>query len=245
MLAAVKACGPGSVLSHVPGAMLLGILGRDEDLYPEVTVVGDRRLSIPRIRVHRTAELHPRDRWVRHGIPVTSPARLLLDLAARTTGKPLRSLVRRAQGNGLVNVRRILETIERFEPRRGSRRLRDLIASGPEPTKSELEDVVLDLLIAGGFEHPDVNRALRLNGQRVVPDFRWPDRRVIVEADGVPWHDDKLAREDDAVRQALLEAHGERVLRVTWAQAVGAPEQTRRRIAAAGAPRPGNRGRRG
>lgn len=43
----------------------------------------------------------------------------------------------------------------------------------------------------------------------------------------------KLAREHDAERQALLEAHGYRVLRVTWSQAVLCPQQTVARIRAA------------
>ena len=45
-----------------------------------------------------------------------------------------------------------------------------------------------------------------------------------------------FAREDDAERQALLEAHGERVLRVSWAQAIARPQETLLRIRAAGAP---------
>ena len=75
----------------------------------------------------------------------------------------------------------------------------------------------------------------------MIPDFRWPDRRLVVEADGAAWHDDPLAREDDAERQAILEAHGERVVRVTWRQAVVRPAQTLARIRAAGAP-PGRHG---
>jgi very-short-patch-repair endonuclease len=70
----------------------------------------------------------------------------------------------------------------------------------------------------------------------VIPEFRWPDERLVVEADGVAWHGDRLAREDDAERQALLEASGERVVRVTWAQAIGRRAQTLERLRAAGAP---------
>jgi very-short-patch-repair endonuclease len=76
-----------------------------------------------------------------------------------------------------------------------------------------------------------------LAGRRVIPDFRWPAARLVVEADGAAWHDNPTAREDDAERQALLEAHGERVIRVTWEQAVARRAETRRRIGAAGAPR--------
>lgn len=68
-----------------------------------------------------------------------------------------------------------------------------------------------------------------------MPDFRWPEQRLVLEADGARWHDGELAREDDAERQALLEAAGERVLRVRWEQAVCRENQTVARLRAAGA----------
>jgi hypothetical protein len=111
-----------------------------------------------------------------------------------------------------------------------------ILATGPAPTRSVLEDAVLDLMLRGGLAHPDVNVPLWLDGRRVVPDFRWPEQRLIVEADGAAWHDNRLARQDDAERQALLEAHGERVVRVDWQQTVARSAQTFRRIVAAGAP---------
>jgi very-short-patch-repair endonuclease len=109
------------------------------------------------------------------------------------------------------------------------------VATGPAPTRSELEDVLLDLILKAGFRRPDINLPMRINGQRVIPDLRWPEHNLVIEADGAAWHDDKLSREDDAERQALLEAHGERVVRVTWKQAVSQPRQTLARIRAAGA----------
>jgi very-short-patch-repair endonuclease len=54
-----------------------------------------------------------------------------------------------------------------------------------------------------------------------------------VELDGATWHDDRFAREDDAERQALLEAHGYRVLRISWRQLVDHPRQTIARLRAA------------
>jgi very-short-patch-repair endonuclease len=75
-----------------------------------------------------------------------------------------------------------------------------------------------------------------VEGRRVVPDFRWPDERLVVEADGRAWHDNEIAREDDAERQALLEAHGESVVRVTWNQAIANASQTLARLRSAGAP---------
>ena len=105
------------------------------------------------------------------------------------------------------------------------------------PTRSEFEDLLLDLVLAAGFAPPDVNVPLRLEGRLVIPDLRWPAQRLCVEADGRMWHDDPVARADDAERQALLEASGERVLRVTWHQALVGRARTVARLAAAGAPR--------
>lgn len=144
--------------------------------------------------------------------------------------------MRQAQSLRRVSTRQLTEQVSRIGPRRGVRKLRRILATGPAPTRSELEDIVLDLIVAGGLAHPEVNAPILLSGRRVIPDFRWPQQRLVLEADGAVWHDGRLAREDDAERQALLEAHGERVLRVSWTQAVAHPGQTLARIREAGAP---------
>jgi very-short-patch-repair endonuclease len=69
-----------------------------------------------------------------------------------------------------------------------------------------------------------------------VPDFLWPDERIVIEADG-PHHDDAFERMADRERQAILEAHGYRVIRVTWEQAIAQPGRTLRRFWDAKAPR--------
>jgi hypothetical protein len=160
----------------------------------------------------------------------------LVDLASSLPERALRRAVRHAQSLRLVSVRQVLAALERAGPYRGRAALAGLLVTGPAPTRSELEDVVLDLILRGGFDHPQVNVPMILSGRRVVPDFRWPAQRLVVEADGAAWHEHRLAREDDAERQALLEGHGERVLRVTWEQAVARPDETLRRLRAAGAP---------
>ncbi len=124
-------------------------------------------------------------------------------------------------------------------PARGRAKLAKIIATGAAPTQSELEDAVLDLLLRNGFAHPLVNEPLFLDGRRIVPDFRWPEQRLVIEADG-PHHYDPLARADDLERQAILEAHGDHgdhVERVTWEQAIARQRETLRRFTTAGAPR--------
>ena len=94
------------------------------------------------------------------------------------------------------------------------RRILDL---GAVPTRSPLEDRVYDLVVGSRLERPQSNPPYRLAKRTVYPDLYWPHLRLIVEVDSREWHDDPLARLDDAERQAELEAAGERVLRVTSA----------------------------
>lgn len=155
------------------------------------------------------------------GIRITTPLQTLHDSAPDTSDRHLRRLVRRAQAHHRVSIRQLAT----------SSRLAMIAATGPAPTKSELEDIILDALLAR-FEHPDVNQPLYIEGRKYVPDFRWPAERLILEADSAEWHDPVL----DAERQALLEAHGERVLRVRWQEAVGDQSRMLRRVEAAGAP---------
>jgi hypothetical protein len=174
---------------------------------------------------------------MRHaGIPTTTPARTLVDLAAVANYALLRRAVRRALALRRVSVPQLVAAARRLGRRRGSAQLSRVLADAA-PTRSELEDVVLDLIVDAGFVRPEVNQPLLLAGRRVVPDFRWPDQQVVLEADGARWHDNAIARQDDAERQALLEAHRERVLRVTWKEAVRRPRETITRVDGAGVPR--------
>ncbi len=234
-LAAVKACGTHAVLSHRSAAELWGLLERTDRL-PAVTVPERERREHAGIEVHQSARLERRDLTRRAQIPVTTPARTVLDLAAICGRRELRAAVRRGQASHLISLRRLVEVIDRLAPCRGVRKLRALLADGHVPTASELENIVFDLIADGGLVAPDVNKPIRVAGRWIKPDFRWPHERLIIEADGAAWHDQKLAREDDVERQALLEADGETVLRVTWRQAVGDRAATLRRIRLAGAP---------
>ncbi len=228
-LAAVKACGPTAHLSHYSAAALYGLV-RWDYRYPEVTVTGKRRHA--GIRTHRTTIP---DATHHQGIPITTPARTLIDLAGQLDYGPLRRAVREAQRH-LVTIPQILTTLDRLGPRPGIANLTKILATGHAPTRSELEDAVLDLLLNAGFQQPDINQPIRIQGRRIVPDFRWPHEHLVIEADGAHWHDNRLTREDDAEKQAILEAHGERVIRISWPQAIIQRPQTLNRIKAAGAP---------
>jgi predicted transcriptional regulator of viral defense system len=233
-LAAVKAHGPEAWLSHHAATVHFALLA-PSDRPPDVTVLGPTTRRHPGIRTHRTTHLDPRDRTRHRGVPTTAPARTLLDLAGTAIpDKGLRRAVHEAQAQRLTNVRDLVDVLNRHPGRRGATRLRTLVADGPAPTRSELEDIVLDLLLSAGLPKPDVNKPLHIHGRRLIPDFRWPKHHLILEADGGQWHDTPLAQADDAERQSFLEQHGERVVRARWNEAVRTPGRITDRLEAAG-----------
>jgi predicted transcriptional regulator of viral defense system len=152
-LAAVKACGPGAVLSHFAAAALWGFV-RWDSRFPEVTVKGTGARRHEGIRVHRTTRLDRRDVRRHKGIPVTAPARTLVDLATVIGPKPLRRAVREAQSQRWVSTRQVVDMMRRLGPRPGVRNLANILVTGPAPTRSELEDEVLDLILSGGSRTP-------------------------------------------------------------------------------------------
>ena len=229
--AAVLACGDTAVLSHFAAAAFWGFSIWEERRI-DVTVTGGAR-DIDGIRAHRSRALQRDDVQVRDAIRVTTPARTLLDLAAVLPEQALRALVRRAQAQHVVSIRQILELIARSNGHHGAAKLRAVTADGPAPTRSELEDLLLDLLDRAAIPRPEINAPLRLGTETIIPDCLWREQRVAIEADSVTWHAHKLTREHDAHKQARLEAAGYRVLRITWQQISRTPEQTLARIRAA------------
>ena len=230
-MAAVLACGAGAVLGHYAAAAHLELLEHD-DRDPEVIVPRSGGRKIDGIRVHRS-RLDPRDVWTRDAIRVTSPARTILDVAATMGPKALRRMVRQAQAERHVNVRQLLEILQRHPGRRGAAKLRAVIADGPAPTRSHHEDLVLDLIDRAGITRPELNVWLHLDGRNISPDMLWREQRLVVECDSRRWHSDPLTLQDDADKQAILEANGHRVLRITWGQAVNHQRQTIARLRAA------------
>jgi hypothetical protein len=241
-MAAVLAGGIDACLSEWASCTLAGLVrwdGRPID----VTVRGESHRSRPGIRFHRARTLDPRDTMRRHGIPCTTPARAILEIAPQLSDQRLKRLVRKAQAEKLASVRQFEAMLGRANGQPAAHRIAAIIATGAAPTYSGDEDHVLDLVLDAGFEHPEVNQRLIVGAATrrtpYFPDVRWPAQHLILEIDSA-WHDDPLSQQLDAERQAELEAAGERVLRTTKQQALADPRQLFARLTAAGAPWPAN-----
>ena len=92
---------------------------------------------------------------------------------------------------------------------------RGFLASAPCPRAARSRTARTTSSSRSASKSPLVQPAVPAPGRTVYPDLYWPHLRLVVEVDSLEWHDDPLARHDDAERQAELEAAGERVLRFT------------------------------
>jgi very-short-patch-repair endonuclease len=209
-LAAVLACGPGSVLSHTSAAALWEIA--EERGGPHVTA--PHRLR-PRAVVAHEGRLTAADVTIRAGIPVTSPARTLADLAHSLDDEALERVVREAQFRGLFSVRAIQDALTR----RPSVVLRDLL-DDLNPTQSKLEDAFLRLCRRHRIPKP---RAQIRDGRR-RPDFVWPESRLVVEVDSWQAHSTPHAFQADRTRSNAVQLAGWTILRFTYRDVTRRPE---------------------
>ena len=213
-MAAVLACGPDAVLSHRSAAVLWGIL-EGERAAVDVTVPGRRR-GRPGIRVHESA-LSTDERTVRGGIPATTAARTLLDLAAHLQPHQLNRALERAEALGLSDSTPLSAVVQRHRGRRGLASVRRAVKEGIRPavTKSELERRFLTFVERAGLPLPRTNVWLDLGGEWLEVDCVWPEQRLIVELDSRAHHRTTAAFERDRRRDRRAQADGWRTMRVT------------------------------
>jgi hypothetical protein len=218
-MAAVLACGPGSALCGRSAGALHGLI--KERAVIEVVAPGRRGKARPGVTVRERTLLEPRDRTAVDGIPCTSVARTLLDLAATLWPDELVRACERAEELRLFDLRAIDDVVERNRGRRGVRRLRiavDSMRPAEPAVRSELERLFLRLCEREGLPRPHVNAWIELPGGGLEVDFSWPAARLVVEVDGAAYHSDTVAFERDRERDRQLLLAGWRVMRVTWRQ---------------------------
>ena len=210
-IAAVYACGPGSLLSHRAAGALQGLL--DATAVIEVTAPRGCKAK-PGITVHRSRSIHPDDRAQVDGIPTTSVARTLVDLADVLNERQLTRAVRQAELLKALDVRAIEATLDRLPGRKGRHRLRRLLSTyQPEPhlMRSRAERRVKALCRRHGLPKPQFNASVA--GYEV--DVYWPHAKLAVEFDGAETHQTRFAFHEDRRRDRALAVECIQTLRVT------------------------------
>lgn len=229
--AAVLACGDRAVLSHRSAAGAWGLRPDGASAWDVTVRTSVRRAPDARIVVHRH-RLADEEVTVLDGVPVTTVARTLLDLAAVVPAHHLRRAVERADQLELFDLRAIERVLE-LHPRRAGRRalvalLDDACRHGLTTTRSDVEAAFLQLCLDHGLPRPRVNRLS--DGTEV--DFRWPAHRLVVEVDGWRYHRGRKAFARDRARDRRLLRAGYRVARFIATDVLRSPASVAREIEA-------------
>jgi very-short-patch-repair endonuclease len=235
-MAAVLACGPDAALSYRCAAALHEIRGTARAKI-DVTVKGRSHRKHAGVDVHRSTTLIAADVTVVHGIPCTTVARTILDLAQVIKGRPLERALDQAQILGLLDLTALLDQIKRNKARPAAKRLQAVLEQhyiGSTPTWSELEEAFLAACRRAKLPTPEVNALIDPHDSdptAIRVDFVWREQRVIVETDGHQTHSTRQAFEEDRLRDQRLAVAGWVVIRITWRQLTQRPSEVTDRIA--------------
>jgi very-short-patch-repair endonuclease len=218
-LAAVWACGRGALLSGRAAGHLLAILAHPPSV-PEVTA--QNALRIPGIETRRSRSL---DGIVWRGIPVTTPARTLVDLSSVLA---VSDLARACHEAGIRHGTTPGEVEAVLGRRQGARKLRRVLRGDEHVSLSVLERRFLALLRGAGLPLPVTNRPA---GGRYV-DCRWVEQRLTVELDGYRYHSSRHAWELDRRREREAYARGDDFRRYTYGDVFEEPAPMLRELQA-------------
>lgn len=202
-IGAVLAIGDDAVLG---GMAALALHGFRRWRGGDVDVIVTRRVARRRGIVPHCIRLDPRDVTSRRGIPVTTPARTLLDVGRTAPPK----VARRAVNQALVDRKVTVPLLYRQAGGPQGARLRGLLANA-SPTRSELEDVAVEFL-----RRHDIRFESNFGLAGYEVDFWLPEHGLVLETDGGQFHDNPIQRADDERKQGALEAAGHRVKRLRW-----------------------------
>jgi hypothetical protein len=225
-MAAVLAAGPDAVLAFRSAAALWRIRQS-----ARIEVIAPRRLRRPAMTTHRIL-LADDEVTVEAGIPVTTPARTLFDLAAVVTEQHLKAAFDEAEVRRLTSPVSLDALLERYPGRRGTRAVERVLhhhhLNGRAVPTSVLERRLLALLDAHDLPLPSINRL----GDHGEIDATWPDHCLIAECDGFATHGTRQAFEDDRAKDRDLVVAGWRVIRLTWRQLTHDPDTIARQLSA-------------
>ena len=209
--AAALASGEGAALGRRSAGVKWQISRHHTSLI-EVVVPRQRREQ-EGIKLLMSRRLDARDVTVLDGIPVTTVARTLVDLADVLTPHQLARVIREAEFRGLFDAADTAAAMVRARGRHRLGVLEQAVAmylDGAGGTKSANEDAFVPLALRAGLGEPRSNA--RVAGIEV--DFSWPGRRLVVEIDGGSHRLSPVKRDDDW-RDEWLRGAGYTVLRFT------------------------------
>lgn len=162
---------------------------------------------------------------VRNGIPVTCPARTLLDMATELRSTPLERAVNEADKRNLIDPEALRTALDGYAGEPGVRPLRSLLDRHTfRLSDSDLEIFFRRITAAIGLPPPLTKQ--RLNGFEV--DFCWPKLGLVIETDGLRYHRTPAEQTRDRLRDQAHTAAGLIPLRFTHYQVAHQQAHVRR-----------------
>src|SRR4051794_25359159 len=222
LLAATLACGPRAVLSHRSALRKWRLAGGGTY---RIDISAPRSIKPkPGIRLHRPRCLDDLDVTELDGIPITSVAQTLLDMADPAYGRDVGALIHAAIVEEVIDAREVWALLARSPGARGARRLDAAMREEHPFTRSGLERAALALFDRAGVPRPQTNAHVWDGEKLVEVDFVWRELGLIVEVDGSRFHRSRWRRRRDAEKTAALRAQGWTVHRYTDTDVAGTPE---------------------
>jgi hypothetical protein len=220
-LAAVRACGPKAKLS-LRSALRKYELRRGGTYRIDVTA--PRSIKPKKgIRLHRPRSLDALDTTVVDGIPITSVAQTLLDVAAPAYRLDVAKLLHEAEVQQILDMRAIWEVLARQPNHPGARRLDRASREEVPFTRSDLEVAALSVFRSFSVPEPETNEWVWDGEKLVEVDCLWREFGVIAEVDSARYHGTRWRRRQDAAKTAALRAQGWTVLRFWDVEINGTP----------------------
>jgi hypothetical protein len=208
-LAAVRASGRDALLSGVAAGHILGLVS---GAAPDPQVTAPTRRRIDGVRTVRSRHVDRRDAMTWHGIPVTTVARTVVDLAAAFDVDRLARVCHEAGVRHRTTPAEVEAVLARRPTSPGAGKVRRIIRGEVRVILSALEARFLERLGEAGLPLPETNRPA--SGRRV--DCRWPAHRLTVELDSYRFHHSRHAWEQDRRREREARARGDEFRRYTW-----------------------------
>lgn len=228
LLAAVLAAGSAAAASHCSAAGMRRLAGFESGAM-EISVPRGRRPRLPGVTIHQVP-LTAVDIEIVDAIPVTTPARTLLDLAAVAPADAVEEALDDALRRGLVSISRVRWRLDELGRRPGAttmRRLLDARTEGAGAAQSVLETRLLRLLQRAGLPRPVSQHQIRDRGRLIaIVDFAYPDAKLAIEVDGYRWHSGRRQWQHDLERRNEITKRGWRVIHVTAKDLRDRPEAT-------------------
>jgi very-short-patch-repair endonuclease len=226
--AALLACRDGAVLSHRSAGALWGLCGPPSDRAVHVTMLGSGNQNRKGITVHRTKRLDRHDVRIHKGLPVTSPARTVLDLAAELARRELERALDEALATNITRRTQIIDAVNRLPGRHGATTLKTLLNPHRPSTRtrSHPEERLHQMIRQADLPEPEVNYQI---GPYSI-DFYWPEHQVAFEVDGYVYHAARTTFERDHRKDAYLKSRNIDTNRLTATQVEDEPLATIARI---------------